>query len=375
MQMNAQRFIASLFAPAAITMLVLPWSITPSARAEDPANQPGGAAAIATTATATVKAIDAEKRTVTLQTPDGQAVTVKCGKDVVNFDQIKVGDQIRATAIERIAVYVGKAGAPNDAAGKMIALAPKGAKPGAVIVDTEQMTDKIDSVDAANHTVTLQGISGKAQTMDVARDVDLSAVQKGDDVVVRCTKGVAMIDEGAAAAAEAQPAAAAVKPGDTTPGGLAVAGATATATVESIDAEKRLVTLKAADGATKVIHLGKECINFDQIQVGDQVRATLAEEVAVAVSKGGAIPEAGEGALVARAPKGEKPAILIADSAQVTGKIDSVDADKRTITLTDADGKSRTIKAGAKVDISQLKAGDDVTARVTQALAIVVQKP
>jgi hypothetical protein len=45
------------------------------------------------------------------------------------------------------------------------------------------------------------------------------------------------------------------------------------------------------------------------------------------------------------------------------------------ITLTEVGGQPKTIKVGSKVDISDLKAGDDITARVTQSLAIVVERP
>ena len=37
--------------------------------------------------------------------------------------------------------------------------------------------------------------------------------------------------------------------------------------------------------------------------------------------------------------------------------------------------KPRTVKVGREVDLSQLKAGDEVSARITEAMAIVVEKP
>jgi Cu/Ag efflux protein CusF len=333
--------------------------------------EPGGALTIGATGSATVKAIDADKRVVTLQTADGDTVQIKCAPQVRNFDQIKVGDQVKAAAVARLVVAVGKDATAGDQTGTIIARAPKGAKPGAIIAKTEEVTAKVDAVDPAKQTVTLSGIDDQPQTVQVAPDVDLSGVKQGDDVVVRVTKGIALWvaqpQEGQSAAepakAEAEPAA------------FAIEGATATATVDAIDPAKRIVTLKAADGTTRSIHLGKECVNFDQIKVGDQVRSTVAEEVAVSVSKAGTPPSAGTGAVIALAPKGAKPGMLIADTEDVTAKIKSIDAQKGTITLSEADGTSRTIKAGPDVKLSELKEGDDVTARITQAMAIVVQKP
>jgi hypothetical protein len=213
-------------------------------------------------------------------------------------------------------------------------------------------------------------------------------VKAGDDVTVRATNGLALLvesGEGDAKAAgaqaggqrDAQPAGGAVKPEGAAgagAGAAALEGMTATATVESVDKDKRLVTLKNAEGETRTIHLGKEAINFDQIQPGDKVRATLAEEVAISIRKGGA-PEADAEGMVALAPKGAKPGMLIANSAKVTGKIQSIDPAKRTLTIDEVDGGSRTIKVGPKVNLAELSQGDDITARCTQVLAIVVEKP
>ncbi len=157
-------------------------------------------------------------------------------------------------------------------------------------------------------------------------------------------------------------------------GGMA-AREVGTATVESVDPATRMVTSRPPKGETKSIHLGKEAVNFDQIKAGDKVRAILADEIAISVSKGGPAPSDDEGGVIMLAPKGDKPGMLIADTDQISGKIQSIDTDKRMITFTQADGTSKTVKAGRKVDISQLKAGDDITARVTEALAIVVEKP
>jgi hypothetical protein len=359
----------SLVAIFAIGMLVLPSIVRAQMR---DARESAGVGVVAT---ATVKAIDPATRTITLEASDGDTRTIKCGEEVRNFDQVKVGDQVKAVAIERLCVSVGKAGSPSVGDGALIARAPRGNKPGIIIGRTEQVTAKVEAVDAANQTVTLSGVEGQSKPIKVSRDVDLSSIKAGDEVTLRLTRGVALWVQSPQDAA--QPAAGVMGP----QGGIAGAGlaglevATATATVDSVDRDKRTVTLKNESGQTRTIHLGKEAINFDQIQVGDKVRATLAEEIAISVSKGSAPPVAGDGALIARAPQGSKPGVLIADSAQVSGKIQSIDADKRTIALTDADGKSRTIKAGPNVNLSELSAGDTVTARVTQALAIVVEKP
>ena len=152
---------------------------------------------------------------------------------------------------------------------------------------------------------------------------------------------------------------------------------TATATVAAVDPETRFVTLKKADGETHTVHLGKECINFDQIKVGDRVTATLAEEQAIAVGRAGSLgtTDDGAGQVIARAPEGSKPRVLVTDVAEITAKIDAVDKANRTIKLTPEGDESRTIKVGPGVNLDALQPGDEVAVRCTQALAIVVETP
>lgn len=336
--------------------------------------EPGGSVSVVTSASATVKMVDPATRVILLETPEGYMRAIRCGKAVANFNQIKVGDQVRALALERVAVFVGK-GTPGTEDAAIIAHAPKGAMPGLLIADSDTVTARIAAVDTANRTVTLEGAAGLAKPIKVSADVDLTGVKSGDEVTVRVTKGLALWVQSPQDAASPAAAVLAAQGAGRVAGFEGLDSTTATATVEEIDRDKRMVTLKGAAGQTRQIYLGKSVVNFDQIEVGDKVRATLAEEVAVTVSKGGALPSASEGMVVARAPQGAKPGILIADTAQITGKVQSIDTDKRTITLVEADAKPRTIQVGPRVDLAELSAGDNITARVTQALAILVEKP
>src|SRR5258708_37105631 len=52
------------------------------------------------TATVTVTAIDAATRKVTFKLPDVHKSSYKCGPEVVNFAQIQVGHQVKATRTE-----------------------------------------------------------------------------------------------------------------------------------------------------------------------------------------------------------------------------------------------------------------------------------
>jgi hypothetical protein len=158
-----------------------------------------------------------------------------------------------------------------------------------------------------------------------------------------------------------------------TAGGVFVQTLEITAKVAAIDQAKRKVTLVSDDGIKQVVKVGPEAINFDQIRVGDQLTVTATEELAVEMSTPGDTDEAA--ALVALAPKGAKPGGVIAEAVQVTGTITAIDAGKRTATLKFEDGSTKTLPVRRDVDLSQRKVGDKVTFRVTEMMAISVEKP
>ena len=154
---------------------------------------PGGAFVETHQLTATVAAIDQTNRSVTLVDPAGIKTTVKAGPEVRNFDQIRVGDQLQVTATDRLVVYVAKPGElPSATGAESVAVAPKGAKPGAMMAQTTQLTAKITALDPEQHKATLQFQDGTTATLPVRLDVDLSKQKVGDDVVIRATQSMAI---------------------------------------------------------------------------------------------------------------------------------------------------------------------------------------
>jgi len=87
------------------------------------------------TTTATVTAVDAAKRRVTLVFPNGSKTTYKAGPEVVNIAQIQVGDQVGAQVTEKAAIFIGQGAPPSAVVGAGVALAPLGRKPGGVVVE------------------------------------------------------------------------------------------------------------------------------------------------------------------------------------------------------------------------------------------------
>lgn len=143
--------------------------------------------------TATVRAIDAKERRLTLTTSNGYKTKVKVSKNVINFDQIKVGDQVIVKATEEFAVFLSPKGTPTSAgAGGVVALAPKGDMPSGLVAGTEEVTARITNIDTMGRSVTVQFVDGMTKTLRVGRDVNLSKVAVGDDVTVQVAESVAV---------------------------------------------------------------------------------------------------------------------------------------------------------------------------------------
>lgn len=157
---------------------------------------PGGVFVQTFKTTATVTAIDAASRKVTLVSPDGKKTTVKAGPNAVNFNQIRIGDQVTATVTEELVVSLAEAGAAaNDGAAKLVALSPVGAKPGLLMADTVQVTTKVKAIDLKHHKATLEFPDGSTRTVAVRPDVDLTRRKVGETVVIRSTEAFAILVE------------------------------------------------------------------------------------------------------------------------------------------------------------------------------------
>jgi hypothetical protein len=145
--------------------------------------------------TATVAGISYNSRRIVLLGPGGREVTYKVDKNAVNFDQIKVRDQVKATITEKLAVFLSKDKAASAGAGAAVVLAPKGAMPGGVVAATSEVTATVTAVDAKARKVTLQFVDGTSDTVTVGKAVDLSKVSPGDSVTARLTESIAIAVE------------------------------------------------------------------------------------------------------------------------------------------------------------------------------------
>jgi Cu/Ag efflux protein CusF len=161
------------------------------------------------------------------------------------------------------------------------------------------------------------------------------------------------------------------------PGAVASRLVVIEATVEAVNYNSRLLTLRGPKGKVVSLYVDKRARNFNQIKVNDKVEAEYFESVALYVQKhDGTQASTGEEGAVALAPLGEKPGVAAVDTMVVKATVIDIDYDARKVVLKVPDGRYVTLTVNKEApNFGKVKQGDQVVARYTLALAISVSKP
>jgi hypothetical protein len=156
------------------------------------------------------------------------------------------------------------------------------------------------------------------------------------------------------------------------PGGVMVKTFDVSARVTAVDHFNREVTLLGSDGEKFTVKVGPDAGNFDQIQVGDLVNATIAEQLVVHLADKN---EASIGGSAGIYTLGAQAGGLAAETRETIGTVTKIDREKRTATLRFQDGSTRTFPVRSDIDLSKHKVGEQVVFRITKMIAIRIEKP
>ena len=150
-----------------------------------------------------------------------------------------------------------------------------------------------------------------------------------------------------------------------------------TATIEAVDLDQRRVTLLGTDGGRRIVVLGNEVRNLDQIEVGDQVTVRYQEAVAAELKEPGEPSQVGQvTASAVQAPLGAKPETQVSRQITTTVQIQNIDPDGPTVSFTGANGVLRMISVkdpDMQAFARTLKPGDEVDITYTEAIAVSVE--
>ena len=186
---------------------------------------------------------------------------------------------------------------------------------------------------------------------------------------------IAVLAAGVVLAASAQQAPATSSSVTVTPGkAVATSTTTASAVIVSIDATYRIVTLKTASGKVVEVVAGPEVKNFDQLKVGQKVKAAYSEALSLELKKGGGgVRAATEKGAASSAAPGAKPAAAGARQVTVLADVVKVDTKTHLVTLKGPGGNYVDLHVEDPEQLKNIKKGDQVEAVYTEAVAVTVE--
>ena len=149
---------------------------------------------------------------------------------------------------------------------------------------------------------------------------------------------------------------------------------TATAVVQAIDLNTREVTLRGEDGRVFTFVAGDQVKNLAQVRVGDTVKATYTESIAIEVKRvDGGTPDLSVAATGGSAAPGEKPAGNVARTVTASAVITDIDRTTNRVTLRGPSGNERVVQARDPKNLENVQVGDLGYATYTESLGISVE--
>ena len=149
------------------------------------------------TLTATVEAVDASTRTVTLKGPKGNYVNIVAPPTMTKFSEIKVGDKITAKYYENVVLRVQQPGDKPVDTDSAAATPSSGTKPGATAATQRTITATITEIDQKVPSITFSGPNGWKYSSRVEDKKALAKVKVGDKVDITWTDALLIGFEGA----------------------------------------------------------------------------------------------------------------------------------------------------------------------------------
>jgi|KBSSwiStaDraftv2_1062776.scaffolds.fasta_scaffold251024_2 Cu/Ag efflux protein CusF len=175
---------ASIRLVAFAFILPLAWPALGATGAVEIETAPGTAAAVATTkGSGTIKAIDANTRTVTILGDGGTELSFVAGPDVKNFAQLAVGQRVNAEYVQALTLEL-KPGSTEPVSRTIegdTGAAAEGKLPAGMIRQRIRIVAEVTAVNQETKTVTLKG---PERTVDLKLDdpEQVARVKVGDRV-------------------------------------------------------------------------------------------------------------------------------------------------------------------------------------------------
>jgi hypothetical protein len=145
---------------------------------------------------ASVENIDSEKREVTLKGPQGNLVTLTATEAVKRFDEIKVGDTVRAEYLTFLRAEFREPTAEEKATPLVVLAeagrAPKEVDPAGVVGAVVKAVVKVVAINTEEKKVAIQGPRGNFLILPVRDEAVLKNLKVGEIVIMTYAEAVAL---------------------------------------------------------------------------------------------------------------------------------------------------------------------------------------
>jgi flagellar hook assembly protein FlgD len=138
----------------------------------------------------TIEAIDAATRAVTIKKTDGTVVTTIAGPEVKRFDELKVGDKIKARYYENLVVRVKQPGESDADFTKKAATPSASTLPGGTKAKQRTLTVTITAIDMNAPSISFTTVDGLKYISKVQDPSALAKVKVGDKIDIIWTEAL-----------------------------------------------------------------------------------------------------------------------------------------------------------------------------------------
>jgi hypothetical protein len=139
---------------------------------------------------ATITAINKTTRVVTVKDDKGAVEDIRCGPEVLRFDELKVGDVVKFDYYEATVYEIAKPGAPAAVAAEQATVRGQGVKPSGAFTNQVKLTVTVTAIDPAGTSVTVKKPDGQTMVAQVKDKKNIEGLKVGDVVSITFTEAL-----------------------------------------------------------------------------------------------------------------------------------------------------------------------------------------
>jgi hypothetical protein len=143
-------------------------------------------------------------------------------------------------------------------------------------------------------------------------------------------------------------------------------------TIEAIDHDLRVLTLKDEKGALKTVDIPRSAQRFSELKIGDTVTIKYYENVVIRLKPEGE-PDVDTAGGALTPGEGQRPGGTAAVQRTITAKIEAIDMSVPSITFTGPSGWKYSRRVEDKANLANVKVGDRVDMTWTEAVVLDVE--